>query len=97
MKLKPQALLETFGVDQEQPGAQRWLRLVYSVALGRGVGAAAREIAAADGITLRVLYGTMRRDLAPVLEADPEALSYFEVPLKERTSTELARVVAAYL
>lgn len=97
MRLLPQQVLETWGIDQESRGARLWLELCYQMARGRGCGEVAREIMGREHLETRAFYGMMKAALRPVLEADAEALEYFEMPLTKRTTTELARVLAAHI
>ena len=94
LPIKPQPLLEMFGIDQQSPGALYFLRLTYTLWMGAPMGKTVREMAEADGISTHQLYSVMKRTLRPILTADPETLRALDIVLERGTSTELAYKVA---
>lgn len=94
-------ILETFNCDMQHPGMPDFIFLFNAAVsnLSRGkkasAGAALRDLAAVKGMYYLALNSRMRAAIKPLLEADPEALKYFEIDLPKRTVCGVAEALAA--
>lgn len=93
-------ILEAFGCDMQHPGMPDFIFVfnaaVANVSRGQkaGAGAALRDLAAVKGMYYLALNSRMRAAIRPILEADPEALKYFEIELSKRTPCGVAESLA---
>lgn len=94
--MRPQHILERFEINQRRAGARDFLALTYRVAAGERVSEVVHDLARQAGTPTVAIYSRMKRDLAPLLNANLLQLRAVGLDLRERTTTELAKACAKF-
>lgn len=92
--MRPQHILERFGIDQNSAGARDWLALTYRYAAGEQISVIVQDLARQANRPTAAIYSRMKRALAPIFEANVLQLRAVGLDLPERTTTALARACA---
>lgn len=93
--MKPQKLLEMFGVEQRTRGARLFLKTCYLTALTGCTPARVVELMRdREGLTSPEVERAMAVALRPVLGASEEVVRALELPVENRGVLELCRALA---
>lgn len=102
----PYELFELFSVDITHQGAMDFSELCYrlnAVELGLelpemgNMGGIVRLMMLERGVSAKVFYSRMKQALRPILDSDFATLDALGIAPESRTSTALARAVAAWM
>lgn len=95
-------ILETFGCDMQHSGIGPFIEMYNAIIhhRTRGIrrpvaGGILRDMAAQKGVYYLALDARMKAAIRPLLEAEDEALDYFNIHLQKRTVCAAADALAA--